>query len=69
MKNRQSLSAAIVANVKPLESLYPFAISAREAEERGRIEHAAGVACRMNLRTFRIEYYREDTGEIISSHI
>ena len=37
--------------------------------ERGRIEHAAGVACRMNLRTFRIEYYREDTGEIISSHI
>ena len=39
MKNRQSLSAAIVATVKPLESLYPSAISAREAEamERGRI--------------------------------
>ena len=71
MKNRQSLSAAIVATVKPLESLYPSAISAREAEamERGRIEHAAGVACRINLRTFRIEYYREDTGEIVSSHI
>ena len=71
MKTRHPLAAAIAANVKPMESLYPTAISAGEAEamERARIEHAPGVAVRMNPRTFRTEYYRTDTGEVVSSHI
>ena len=71
MKDRHPLAAAIAANMPPMESMYPSAISAGEAEamERARIEHAPGVAVRMNPRTFRTEYYRTDTGEIVSSHI
>jgi len=40
-----------------------------EATRRAEIEHAPGIAVRMNPRTFRIEYYNDKTGEIVSSHI
>lgn len=40
-----------------------------EATRRAEIEHAPGVAVRMNPRTFRVEYYDTRTGNIVSSHI
>lgn len=32
-------------------------------------EHAKGIAVRMNPITFKIEYYEENTGKIVSTHI
>lgn len=67
----KTLAAAINENIKPLATMYPTAMSAAEYEsmKRAEAEHAPGVAVRMNPRTFRIEYYRVDTGEVVSSHV
>lgn len=40
-----------------------------EATRRAEIEHAPGIAVRMNPRTFRVEYYDTKTGKVVSSHI
>ena len=74
MKKRNlTLAEAMEANMGHgnVTHMYPTAISAAEKEafRRAEIEHAPGVACRMNSQTFRVEYYKVDTGEIVSSHI
>lgn len=65
-----SIAKAIQENIPPLPSMYPTAISATAWADmkRAELEHASGVAVRMNPRTFRVEYYRSDTGEIVSTH-
>lgn len=67
----KTLAAAINEHIKPLDTVYPSAMSAAEHEsmKRAEAEHAPGVAVRMNPRTFRVEYYRVDTGEVVSSHV
>ena len=53
-----------------LHLMYPTTMTAAEHEamKRAEMEHAPGVACRINPNTFRVEYYNEKTGEIVSSH-
>lgn len=65
-----SIAKAIQENIPPLPSMYPTAISAAAWADmkRAEPEHASGVAVRMNPNTFRVEYYRTDTGEIVSTH-
>lgn len=65
-----SIAKAIQENIPPLPSMYPTALSAAswEAMKQAEREHAPGVAVRMNPSTFRVEYYRSDTGEIVSTH-
>ena len=65
-----SIAKAIQENIPPLPSMYPAAMSAASWEDmkRAEREHAPGVSVRMNPRTFRVEYYRTDTGEIVSTH-
>lgn len=67
----KTLAAAINEHIKPLDTFYPTSMSAAEHEsmKRAEAEHAPGVAVRMNPRTFRVEYYRVDTGEVVSSHV
>lgn len=67
----KTLAAAINEHIKPLDTFYPTSVSAAEHEsmKRAEAEHAPGVAVRMNPRTFQIEYYRVDTGEVVSSHV
>ena len=67
----KTLATAINENIKPLATMYPTAMSDAEHEsmKRAEVEHAPSVAVRMNPQTFRVEYYRVDTGEIVSSHI
>lgn len=66
----KTLSDAICENIQPLSYMYPTALSESEwkAMKQAEREHAPGVAVRMNPRTFKIEYYRSDTGEIVSTH-
>ena len=40
-----------------------------EAYKKAEKEHGKNIKCRMNPKTFKIEYYNEITGEIVSSHI
>lgn len=74
MKKRNlTLAEAMEANMGHgnVTHMYPTVISAAEKEafRRAEIEHAPGVACRMNPTTFRVEYYEVATGKIVSSHI
>lgn len=73
MKRNLTLAEAMEINMGHgnVTHMYPTAINAAEKEafRRAEIEHAPGVACRMNPQTFRVEYYKVDTGEIVSSHI
>lgn len=68
---RVQLARAIDKNMTGVSYMYPTKITSAEHEalKRAEIEHAPGIACRMNPVTFRIEYYNEKTGEIVSSHI
>ena len=67
----KTLGEAIAKYMKGPEHMFPTQMSAAEHEafKRAEIEHALGVACRMNPRTFRVEYYEVATGKIVSSHI
>lgn len=40
-----------------------------EALQRGKIEHAEGIAVRINPYTYQVEYYNTKTGKVVSSHI
>lgn len=72
-KERKQFLDAVVTemNGRNAPSMFPTAMSASEHEafKRAEREHAPGVRCRMNPNTFRVEYYDEKTGEIVSSHI
>lgn len=43
--------------------------SEAEAYKRAEKEHGENIAVRMNPQTFKIEYYKKITGEVVSSHI
>lgn len=72
-KERKQFTNAVVKEMETrnVPSMFPTAMSASEHEafKRAEREHAPGVRCRMNPNTFRVEYYDEKTGEIVSSHI
>lgn len=40
-----------------------------QSYQQSKIEHAPGIAVRMNPITFRIEYYDTKTGKVVSEHI
>lgn len=67
-KEKRIVLDAVIANMHPVEHMFPTRMSEREYEEfkRSERQHAPDVACRMNPRTFRVEYYNEKTGEIVN---
>ena len=70
-KGKKAVIAAVVDNMSPVESYFPTQMSATEHEafQKAEREHAPNVAVRMNPVTFKVEYYNEVTGELVSSHI
>lgn len=66
----KTLGEALEREMGHLHLMYPTTMTAAEHEamKRAEREHAPGVACRINPNTFRVEYYNEKTGEIVSSH-
>lgn len=71
MRKPKTLGEALEQEMGHLHLMYPTKITEAEHEamKRAEREHAPGIAVRMNPNTFRIEYYDEKTGEIVSSHI
>lgn len=71
MRTPKTLGEALEMEMGHLHLMYPTVISdsEHEAMKRAEREHAPGIACRMNPKTFRVEYYNTETGEIVSSHI
>ena len=67
-KERKEVINAVIANIRPVEHVFPTTMSEQEYEafKRAERQHAPGVACRMNPRTFRVEYYNKKTGEIVN---
>ena len=67
-KGKRTVLDAVIANMHPIEHMFPTRMSEREYEafKLAERQHAPGVACRMNPRTFRVEYYNEKTGEIVN---
>ena len=65
----KTLGEALEQEMGHLHLMYPTVISGTEHEEmkRAEREHSPNVAVR--IRNFRVEYYNEVTGEIVSSHI
>ena len=64
---KAEIAKAIAKEMKPLQHIFPTSMSGSEHEafKRAERQHAPGVACRMNPRTFRVEYYNEETGELV----
>ena len=69
MKKPRTLADALTPS--HVEHVFPTELNAAEyaAFKQAEMEHAPGVAVRMNPQTFRVEYYNTTTGEIVSSHI
>ena len=69
-KERRILAEAMSKEMKPIQHMYPTSMSGAEYEafKRAEIEHAEGVAVRMNPSTFRVEYYDVATWKVVSSH-
>lgn len=67
-KEKRVVLDAIIANMHPIEHIFPTSLSESEYDEfkRSERQHASGVVCRMNPRTFRVEYYNEKTEEIVN---
>lgn len=65
-RERRILAKAIEKEMKPIQHMFPTSMSGSEYEafKRAERQHAPGVACRMNPRTFRVEYINEK-GELI----
>ena len=65
---RRILAKTIEKEMKPIQHMFPTSMSGSEYEafKRAERQHAPGVACRMNPRTFRVEYYNKETGELVT---
>lgn len=70
MTKPQTLGEALEKEMGHLHLMYPTTITnaEHEAMKQAEREHAPGVACRLNPRTFCVEYYEVATGKIVSSH-
>lgn len=66
-KERRILADAMSKEMKPTQHIFPTQLSNAEYEafKLAERQHAPGVTCRMNPRTFRVEYYNEETGELV----
>jgi len=64
---KRILAEAMDKHMSKPQHMYPTVLSNAEYEAMKLAErqHAPGVACRMNPRTFRVEYYNKKTGELV----
>lgn len=71
MARYKTLAEAIDKEIGGISYLSPTTETPAQnaARKLAAIEHAPGVAVRMNQRTYKIEYYEIATGRVVSSHI
>lgn len=68
-KERRILAEAMAKEMKPVQHMFPTAMSGAEHEafKRAEREHAPNVAVR--IVNFQVQYYNTVTGEVVSTHI
>jgi len=66
-KEKRILAEAIAKEMKPIPHMFPTAMSESEYEgfKLAERQHAPGVTCRMNPRTFRVEYIDANGGLVV----
>lgn len=64
---KRAVIAAVVKEMKPVPHMFPTSMSESEHEafKLAERQHAPGVTCRMNPRTFRVEYIDVNGGLVV----